>query len=98
MGTFVEVNSVEKNTTVILNLDEVIEIAPLVNGGSEIRFSDARIIKVKDNYNQFKQFALQTVTSEDIAKTIARLTPSEAEKKQPVKTKKETPQFDIPKL
>lgn len=79
MALFVEVESVEKNCKVILNLDEVIEIAPLRDGGCAIFFSDSAAvggktsIKVKDSYDQFKQFAMQTVSTDDIAKKIKSL-------------------------
>jgi len=79
MALFVEVESVEKNCKVILNLDEVIEIAPLRDGGCAIFFSDSAAvggktsIKVKDSYDQFKQFAMQTVSTDDIAKRIKSL-------------------------
>lgn len=78
MALFVEVDSVEKQTKVIINLDEVLEIAPLVEGGCVLFFSDAAATggkspyKVKDSYDQFKQFAMQTVSSDDIAKRFPK--------------------------
>jgi hypothetical protein len=74
MALFVEVESVEKNCKVIVNLDEVLEIAPLTSGGCALFFSDSAAVggktsyKVKDDYDQFKQFAMQTVSADDIAK------------------------------
>ena len=74
MALFVEVDSVEKNCKVIINLDEVVEIAPLLAGGCDLFFSDSaavggkRAMKVNDGYELFKQFAMTTVSSEDIAK------------------------------
>ena len=74
MALFVEVDSVEKNCKIILNLDEVVEIAPLREGGCAIFFSDGAgmnsksAMKVKNSYDDFKQFAMQTVSSDDIAK------------------------------
>jgi hypothetical protein len=68
MSTFVEVSSQEKNCTVIVNLDSVLEIAPLLTGGSALFFENGSTMRVLDNYDMFKQFALQTVTAEDIAK------------------------------
>lgn len=70
---FIEVQSVEKNCPVIVNLEHIVEIAPLTNGHcmlflafdngvSTIRPS----IEVKDSYIMFKQFAMQTVTTEQI--------------------------------
>jgi hypothetical protein len=76
MSLFVEVESVDKNCKVIINLDEVVEIAPLVEGGCALFFTDnagtnsKSTIKVKDNYDQFKQFVMQTVTAEDISKKV----------------------------
>ena len=84
MGMFVEVESLDKNCTVIINLDHIVEVAPLVEGGCALFFNDGaavngiRSMKVKDNYSMFKQFALQTVSAEDVAKKIASLKPSKA--------------------
>lgn len=72
MSTFVEVQSVDKSCQVIINLDSVVEIAPLAAGGCEVYFNDGaavngvRVMKVKDSYTLFQQFALQTVSAEDI--------------------------------
>lgn len=102
MATFVEVNSIApKNCKLIVNLDNVIEIAPLVAGGCVLYFAATeaggpRTMTVSDNYTQFMQFAMQTVTADDIAKRFP-------------KVKKETPtikqqeegkgvEFDIPKF
>jgi hypothetical protein len=91
MATFIEVESVEKNCKVIINLDEVIEIAPLAVGGCVLFFADSAAVNgksaypVKDTYDQFKQFAMQTVTAESIA---ARF-PTKKEK---------TEKLEIPKL
>jgi hypothetical protein len=76
MSLFVEVESVDKNCKVIINLDEVVEIAPLIEGGCALFFADnagtnsKSAIKVKDSYDQFKQFVMQTVTAEDISKKV----------------------------
>ena len=91
MALFVEVESVEKNCKVIVNLDEVLEIAPLTSGGCALFFSDSAAVggktsyKVKDEYDQFKQFAMQTVSADDITKRF------------PTKKSKDVP-LDIPKL
>ena len=93
MALFVEVDSIEKETKVIINLDEVLEIAPLVSGGCILFFSDSAATggktpyKVKDSYEQFKQFAMQTVSSEDIAKRFPK-----------VKLSAKDISMDIPKL
>ena len=92
MALFVEVESVEKQCKVFINLDEVVEIAPLAAGGCALFIADpaavggSKAYKVKDSYDQFKQFAMQTVSSEDIAARVKSL-----KKNVPV-------EFDIPKL
>ena len=78
MSMFVEVDSVEKNCPVIINLDQVIEIAPLAAGGCLISFTydgdmGTRDIKVKNSYDQFKQFAMQTVTAADIEAQVEKI-------------------------
>ena len=76
MSVFIEVESVEKQCKVIINLDMVIEVAPLAAGGCQVFYADASAVggktgmKVKDSYSQFQQFAMQTVSSEDIANRI----------------------------
>ena len=93
MGLFVEVQSIEKDCDVIINLDTVVEIAPLAAGGCVLFFADQSSpggktsYKVKDSYEQFRQFALQPVSAEDIAKRF------------PPKNKANKPvELDIPKL
>ena len=79
MSMFVEVFDTDKNCPVIVNLDTVMEIAPLTGGGCVLFFPDSASVngkatmKVRDSYMIFKQFVLQTVTAEDIAKNVARL-------------------------
>jgi len=76
MSTFVEVNSVEKGCPVIINLDQVVEIAPLSAGGCALFFNDPTgkyDIKVHDSYDLFRQFAMSTVSSEDIQNKIKSL-------------------------
>jgi hypothetical protein len=74
MSTFVEVESSEKGCKVIINLDMVLEIAPLAAGGCALFFSDSAAVngktamQVKDSYELFKQFSLHPVSAEDIAK------------------------------
>ena len=99
MSMFVEVNSVEKKCPVIVNLDMIVEIAPLVDGGCILFMNDGagmnsrQGIRVTDDYNQFKQFALQTVTAEDIAKRF----PKQEVKKDMKKSVSDIP-LEIPKL
>jgi hypothetical protein len=85
MGLFVEVDSVEKQCKVIINLDDVSEIAPLQAGGCVLFLSNGATYKVTNSYELFKQFAMQTVTADDIAK------------KYP-KAKKDSAPLEIPKL
>ena len=79
MSTFIEVNSVEKNCPVIVNLDHIVEIAPWKGGGCALFITDATVaggraqVLVTDSYDIFRQFALQTVSADDIAKKIAKL-------------------------
>lgn len=93
MALFVEVESIEKNCKVIINLEEVIEIAPLLAGGCDLFFSDAaavggkRAMRVKDEYPLFQQFAVQPVSAEQIAKVNNRS--SKAITKEPL----EIPEF-----
>jgi hypothetical protein len=98
MSLFIEVNSIDKNCPVIINLESVIEIAPLAAGGCALFFPDAAAVggktamKVTDTYEQFKQFAIQPVSAEDIAARFPKVT-AEAKGK-----KSTTPEYDIPKL
>lgn len=87
MALFVEVNSSDKGCKVILNMDEVAEIAPMQSGGCHLFLTDGRIYKVNDSYTLFQQFAMQTVTSEDVAAKVKSL------KKQAAAI-----EMDIPKL
>jgi hypothetical protein len=79
MSLFIEVSSLEKNCPVLVNLDDVTEIAPLAAGGCALFTGKNGIIRVSDSYEQFKQFALQTISSADVAKTVARLPQVEKE-------------------
>jgi len=102
MSLFVEVNSLEKNTKVIINMEHIVEIAPLREGGCALFFNDGaavggvRPMKVKDSYTQFKQFAMQTVSSDMIADRIASL--KGEEKRGPGRPKKEDISMEIPTL
>lgn len=88
MALFVEVNSIEKGCPVIINLDHIVEIAPLRDGGCALFMNDGAgmnsktTMQVKDSYNLFKQFAMQTVTSEDIEKRFPK---KKEDKKAPEK-------------
>jgi len=73
MALFVEVSSTEKKCKVILNMDEVMEVAPMSSGGCHLFLTDGRIYKVSDSYTLFQQFAMQTVSSDDIAKRVKAL-------------------------
>jgi hypothetical protein len=92
MSLFVEVTSVEKGCPVIINLDHIVEIAPLTSGGCALFMSDGAgmnskmAMRVEENYDLFKQFAMQTVTAEDI------------ERRFPKKSAKKSDDFKIPTL
>ena len=108
MSLFIEVFSVEKDCPVMINLDEVLEIAPLAEGGCALFFADAAAVngknamKVKDSYALFKQLAMQMVTPDDIAKRFPKAKPEvKAETPQPTKVfkgKGDMEGIDIPKL
>ena len=95
MSTFVEVTSVEKGCPAIINLDHIVEIAPLKDGGCALFMTDGagmnskNAMRVTDSYELFKQFAMQTVTAEDIEKRF----PKASKKKDSV----DAP-LEIPKL
>ena len=95
MSTFIEVFSTEKNTRVIINLDSILEIAPLKDGGCNIFFPDAAAVggktsmRVTDSYAIFKQFALATVTPEDIAARIKNLPVADKEQHPRLLTEEE---------
>ena len=78
MSLFVEVTSVEKGCPVIINLDHIVEIAPLASGGCALFMSDGAgmnskmAMRVEENYDLFKQFAMQTVTAEDIERRFPK--------------------------
>jgi hypothetical protein len=86
MSLFVEVFDTEKKCQVIINLDTVMEIAPLLSGGCEVFFPDQasvggkRTMKVTDSYAIFKQLALQVVSADDIAKVNGRIATGKKEK------------------
>lgn len=101
MSLFVEVNSVEKGCPVIVNLDHIIEIAPLASGGCALFTIDGagmnskNAMRVTDSYDQFKQFAMQTVSAEDIARRFPKVSaPAEA----PAKKTKKSEDIEIPKF
>jgi hypothetical protein len=97
----IEVLSLEKKCQVLLNLDYVVEIAPLTDGTCELVLDDGSggagaksKMRVKDSYDMFKQFAMHTVTMEDIDKKFPKAT-------APKKKEKDRHEFDlndIPKL
>ena len=110
MAYFIEVNDIDKKCPVIINLDAVMEIAPIFNpNGCEITFLESddtealrreklgggaikgrRVMRVADSYELFKQFVIQKVSAEDIARVNGR-SKNVIKEKAPV-------EFDIPKL
>ena len=89
MTMLIEVDSLDKKCPVIINLEAVVEIAPLVGGGCALFMADghggAVSMKVSNDYAEFKQFVLQTVSASDIEKKFG-------------KTKVKDLSLDIPKL
>ena len=89
MSLFVEVNSIEKGCPVIINLDQIAEIEPIAAGGCAIFFTDGAgmnsksAMRVSNEYSEFKQFVMQTVSAEDIAKRFPK--------------KKEKPEIEVDK-
>lgn len=85
MSTFIEVNSIApKNCKVIINLDTLIEVAPLLSGGCVLYFStlesgSPRTMTVSDAYTLFMQFVLQTVTVADIEKRFPKVKPTKVD-------------------
>lgn len=84
---FIEVNSTApKQCTLIINMDYILEVAPLITGGCVISMGaqeagTSRTITVSDDYSVFKQFVLQTVTAESIEKRFPKV---KKEKEAPV--------------
>jgi hypothetical protein len=80
MSLFIEVHSCEKNCSVIVNLDIIAEIAPLSSGGCALFFSDSAgsgsrsSMTVTNDYSQFQQFVMQTVSADDIARRFPKVT------------------------
>ena len=106
MSLFVEVNSVEKGCPVIINLDHIVEIAPLASGGCALFMIDGAGMnsktgmRVSDSYNLFKQFAMQTVSAEDIARRFPKVSAPvpEATPVPETKSKKKSGELEIPKF
>lgn len=104
MSLFVEVNSIQpKQCKLIINLDYVLEIAPLVAGGCVVTIGaqeagTSRVITVSDDYSAFKQFVMQTVTSESIEKRFPKT--KKVTEQNVIKPQEEGQGvvFDIPKL
>ena len=102
MSLFVEVNSLEKGCPVIINLDHIVEIAPLIDGGCALFMIDnagmnsKSALRVSDSYDQFKQFAMQTVTAESIQKRFPKPAPAPAP--DPNRYPKAKADIEIPKL
>jgi hypothetical protein len=72
--TLVELKG-EDGHPLLINLDEVYKIAPIIGSGSGsiLYFNNSQILRTGEKYDQFKQFALQTVSAEDIAKMAGRI-------------------------
>jgi hypothetical protein len=79
MSMFLEVTSLSpKACKLIVNLENIVEIAPLVSGGCVLSFNQIesggiRTVTVADEYSMFKQFVLQTVSAEDVARIAKKV-------------------------
>jgi len=97
MSLFVEVTSIEKQCKVIVNMEHIVEIAPLSTGGCALFTIDSAGVgakasmRVSDDYSQFVQFAVQPVSVDDIAKRFPKVTTESDPKIKVSKT-------EIPKL
>lgn len=101
MAYFVEVNDIDKGCPVIINMDAVMEIAPINSpAGCEITFLEQddvdalrrekiltaaavrgrRVMRVSEPYTLFKQFVIQQVSAEDIARVNGRIKETKKEK------------------
>jgi hypothetical protein len=78
----IQVKSREKHCDVIINLDHVMEIAPLQDGGTAIRMVydgditskvGYREIHVDNKFSEFQQFVLETVTVDTVSKKVKEL-------------------------
>jgi len=104
MSLFIEVTSVEKGCPVIVNLDHIVEIAPLTSGGCALFMTDGagmnskNAMKVEEDYSLFKQFAMQTVTAEDIEKRFPTKNSKKREEEVKQSLKSGVSFDDIPKL
>ena len=71
MSLFIEVTAVIDMTTsmnMLVSLDKIIDIRPRDNGCA-IRFSDGKLLYVRDSYEKFaEQYSIRKVSSEDIKK------------------------------
>jgi len=95
MALFVEVNSVEKGCKVIINIDHIMEIAPMKGGGCTLFTLDGAStagktsMRVTDSYEMFKQFAMTTVSGDMIKDRISKINASVPdEMKSPVAIEK----------
>jgi len=103
----IKVKSREKACDVIINLDHVIEITPLRDGGSAIRFiydgdvtskTGFREIFVDNKFTEFEQFVLQTVSVDSVSKKVQELKKQQEKigPKESVPLKKGEDDLDIP--
>jgi hypothetical protein len=79
MGMFIKVFSTEKQCDTLINLDLVVEIAPLKDGTVNLFFPDSGaaggkiVYNVRNAWPLFEQFAIMPVSSDDVAKRVASL-------------------------
>ena len=103
----IKVKSREKRCEVIINLDQVIEIAPLRDGGCAIRLtydgdvtpkSGFRELIVDNKFTEFEQFVLETVTTDSVSKKVQELKKQQEKLGTKEKVALKTDFDDIPTL
>ena len=103
----IKVKSREKQCEVIINLDHVVEITPLRDGGSAIRMvydGDVttkvgyREIFVDNTFSEFCQFVLETVTEEVVSKKVKQLKEQQEKLGGKEKVELKINESDIPKF
>jgi hypothetical protein len=103
----IKVKSREKQCDVIINLDHVMEISPLRDGGTAIRMlydgditqkTGYREIYVENKFSEFEQFVLQTVTTDVMSKKVEELKKQQEKlgKKEKVALKSGEDEIEIP--
>jgi hypothetical protein len=70
------INGKNEDFQILINMEVVTQIKPLKVGGCQLFFQESgdvaknNTLIVKESYDMFKQFAMQTVTADDIEKKV----------------------------